>query len=581
MSSAPVSLRSGRLPAGARQTTSAQVGDITFTVGNFKSIASADLMPKRLTLLAGANSSGKSSLLQALLFLAQSFGESTPVLNGDLVQLGEPRDVLRDETTHLLFEFRYRAELDALPGAGGEADIVLRVVLAAVEGRGALVADEFALVIDSQTVLLARETDIHAGPPVNADERLFHIDPNPSLGLSDETYLAAVGLLPRRVIRRADKTALEAAIEASIGMMKDAPMVVAQHYVRMARAVGGHDGLISLLEDAMRKRQRSEAISCLVAIGKEHRDALFAVFTAAEAPDGWVSEPIANAPNRGFPQLFGLEQPGDAARQALVRNLAAARERVGRLARAVTYLGPLRDEPRIAYPLGHTVRALPVGQKGEFTAAYLQDNYRMRLPFVLPDGTEKTDSLAVATSQWSDYLGIAEKVSVESRGKLGHQLGLEVGGRKRDPTMIGVGASQLLPVIVLVLGAPQGSLVLLEQPELHLHPKVQSRLADFFVKARPDIRIVIETHSEYLVTRLRRRVAEGELRPTDVALIFAKLRNDKSDAKSSKSTYTELRYLAINELGDFDDWPEDFFDTLGNDAVELAHVIRERLQPSG
>ena len=97
--------RQARPPAGARLHASQLVGNVTFRVINFKSIASAELEPRRLTILAGANSSGKSSLLQALLFLAQSFDEPTPVINGDLVRLGEPTDVIRDGTDELTLEF--------------------------------------------------------------------------------------------------------------------------------------------------------------------------------------------------------------------------------------------------------------------------------------------------------------------------------------------------------------------------------------------------------------------------------------------------------------------------------------------
>ncbi len=97
---------------GSRVATDAQLGAVTFGVANFKAIASVNLAPQRLTLLAGANSSGKSSLLQALLFLAQSFSEPVPVLNGNLVRLGEPRDAMRDGGDDITLSFLYA---EALP----------------------------------------------------------------------------------------------------------------------------------------------------------------------------------------------------------------------------------------------------------------------------------------------------------------------------------------------------------------------------------------------------------------------------------------------------------------------------------
>jgi len=567
MPAAPLSLRSGRLPAGARQAASARAGQVTYGVANFKSIASAEITPHRLTILAGANSSGKSSLLQALLFVAQSIGEPTTVLNGDLVQLGEPHDVLRDETSSLILDFRY-----------GDEPVTLQVALGALTDVS-LAVEELTLTAGSDLLLHAGLASTASGAPsIYPDESLLAVTPDVNHGFNEPVYLTIVGLLPRRLILRADMDLLNAGIERSIETLGTSPMVTAQQYARMAQQVGGHEELVALLTAAMRS-SRDEAIKQLVALGAERRDELFILLRAAEAPDGWVSEMVTSAPTRAF--LPSVEQAGEGPRQDVIQQLATASSEIRRLARAVMYLGPLRDEPRVAYPLGHTVRALPVGERGEFTAAYLQDNHRTRLSFGSPDGTMRSDTFKNAVSTWSEYLGIAEQISVVAKGKLGHEIGLQIAGRARDPTMIGVGASQLLPVIVLVLGAPQGSIVLLEQPELHLHPKVQSRLADFFATARPDVRLIIETHSEYLVTRLRLRVAEGCLPPDDVTFLFASLRRQGKAEESTLPVYTEFRRLRLTDLGDFSTWPDDFFDTLGNDAVSLAQAVQERLRTRG
>jgi predicted ATPase len=118
--------------------------------------------------------------------------------------------------------------------------------------------------------------------------------------------------------------------------------------------------------------------------------------------------------------------------------------------------------------------------------------------------------------------------------------------------------------------------VLLEQPELHLHPKVQSRLADFLAMARPDIRLLVETHSEYLITRLRLRVAEKALPQEDVAALFASQRLD-AEADAGTVVHTEFRKLSVDEFGDFSAWPEDFFDSLDTDSVALANAVARRL----
>ena len=101
---------------------------------------------------------------------------------------------------------------------------------------------------------------------------------------------------------------------------------------------------------------------------------------------------------------------------------------------------------------------------------------------------------------------------------------------------VGIGVSQVLPVLVLLYYVPERSIVLLEQPEIHLHPAVQSRLADLFlcVAKQRKLQIVVESHSQHMLQRLQRRVAEGQVevpgkRPTfpfdissdDVRLYFS------------------------------------------------------------
>jgi len=142
-----------------------------------------------------------------------------------------------------------------------------------------------------------------------------------------------------------------------------------------------------------------------------------------------------------------------------------------------------------------------------------------------------------------------------------------VNGVHRDLTTIGVGASQLLPVLVAGLTVPVGSIVMIEQPELHLHPKVQSRLADFFLYARPGVKFLIETHSEYLITRIRRRVAEGKVVPAIVRVMFAEQHQGA----------TSVRTLGMSEFGDFEVWPDGFFDAQDDDSLEIVRAVALRL----
>lgn len=567
-------MRQARPPAGAVVPRQRQVGRISFGVVNFKSIASAQLEPSQLTVVAGSNSSGKSSLLQALLFAAQSLGEPTPVINGDLVRLGEASDVIRDGTESLTLEFGYpEFTRDESDETVTEFKRALHVTMIARDAGRSLAPSEVSLWRDGEPICTANTVEAPKDLPLADEEQALRVAEPAVFDLPEESYITVAGITPSRLVFRADEEELRAEFRHLVENGPGARWLLEE--LRSGRSGVPDDARLKRIS-ALAARARHQQLGLL---GDEDREFLFEVFRDSEAPAGWSSEPIARLPRRGPVWRRAAEDETHVSRAALARDLGRALDQLERLADAVLYLGPLRDDPRVAYPLGHTVRALPVGEKGEFTAAYLRENHRARIRYGRPDGTLTNDLLPAAVDRWCEHLGIATRIQVTPQGKLGHQLGLMVGGSQRDPTAIGVGASQLLPVVVMVLGAPEGAVVLLEQPELHLHPKVQSRLADFLAYARPNIRIVVETHSEYLLTRLRLRIAEGKIDREQIAVLFARQRPD--DGEGASGVHTEFRHLSLDELGDFDHWPEDFFDSLDLDNVALARAVAKRIGASG
>jgi energy-coupling factor transporter ATP-binding protein EcfA2 len=556
----------GRSPASPDQVY-AGIGDLTFGVADFKSIATAALAPRRLTVLTGANSSGKSSLLQALLFFAQSFGEPSVVINGDLVRLGEGSDVIRDQADSVTLELRYSADEVDEPAQGMANNRALHLTLDSPSVRSGLVASAMSLWVDGVCLLDVVRTDVPAGIQLVPGEQLLGTK---SSDADSDIFVVIAGVTPTRLAYRITTQALSKLVYGTLERTGRGRLNMLSIIISQCEAPSE---LVAL--NVLRDRFAADEI---IPESDPQLQLIFDRVAEFIAPDGWMTTPIALT--LGVVHSFGgfrfaqsdylPERP-----HQVVSEIADALDRAQRLAAATTYLGPLRDDPRVAYPLGHTVGGLPVGEKGEFTAAYLLDNATERIAFSGPDGRTRSGSLAEAVKEWCHYLGIADEIKVDPMGKLGHQLLLEVAGHLRDPTAVGVGASQLLPVVALVLGAPSQALILLEQPELHLHPKVQSRLADFFVLARSDVRLVIETHSEYLLTRLRVRIAQGTLAPNDVAVLFASQQPVSDDAELSR--YTEFRDLTLDELGDFDLWPVNFFDSLDDDAVALAEAVAARV----
>ena len=97
----------------------------------------------------------------------------------------------------------------------------------------------------------------------------------------------------------------------------------------------------------------------------------------------------------------------------------------------------------------------------------------------------------------------------------------------------GFGTSQLLPLIIQTLTARPGTITIAEQPEIHLNPRLQSVLADLFVEmANTGHHVIVETHSEHLLLRLRRLVASGKIKSSEVAIYFIERLKGESTVRS-------------------------------------------------
>ncbi len=117
---------------------------------------------------------------------------------------------------------------------------------------------------------------------------------------------------------------------------------------------------------------------------------------------------------------------------------------------------------------------------------------------------------------------------------------------------VGFGLSQALPVVLALITAQSRQMVYVEQPEIHLHPRAQAKLAELLVKAaNRGVRVIAETHSENLLLGIQTCVAEGKIDPGDVKLHWF---------TRGKDGVTRISSADLDEAGAFGDWPEDFAD---------------------
>lgn len=241
---------------------------------------------------------------------------------------------------------------------------------------------------------------------------------------------------------------------------------------------------------------------------------------------------------------------------------------------SISYLGPLRSPPQRLYSWSGN-DPMDVGWQGENTvqailaARHRRLNWKWRSPTV---------SFEHVIADWLVQLGLLHSFTVEEIAPERDEYEVKV---KTSPdaeqvklTDVGFGVSQVLPVIVQCFYAATNSTVLMEQPEIHLHPAVQANLADLFISAitaREDSRkrglqLIVESHSEHLLRRLQRKIAEGEIRETDVALYFC----------YSGPNGSAMDRLEVDTYGDILNWPPDFFGDELEDVAVQAEVGMQR-----
>ncbi|WP_052947406.1 DUF3696 domain-containing protein [Aneurinibacillus tyrosinisolvens] len=239
----------------------------------------------------------------------------------------------------------------------------------------------------------------------------------------------------------------------------------------------------------------------------------------------------------------------------------------------VSYIGPLRGEPQWLYQYAGVPKQMD--RSGHYAAYFFNKEKDKPITyFTSPTGELKEGTLAEAVNYWfSDQFNITQAANTNQVHEKALYVYLTAGTESELPVNlagVGFGISQLLPIIVAGLRLPEGSLFIVEQPEVHLHPYAQSVLGDFLLcLARKGVSVIVETHSDHMIHRLRRRIvedAEGKMQE-QIGMFFVVNPGGKG---------AKLQELIIDELGIIQNWPPGFFDQSEKELKELFKAQMER-----
>ena len=487
-------------------------------IKGFSDLSQVPLAP--ITLLFGWNSAGKSTVLQSLLLLKQTLEEGDPlrpslVVNGSLTQLGSFRNLVHRHDTEATVELGVemgdepwgpaaRERARSFPGG-------VTLKFRQVNAESVVTGGNWRIRYGGTQCEVPFSIAVGG---LSAEERR----PRPLITLTSErTTRPQLADLVRHIRDAGDRDR----------SWREFRSLAIRRFSYLTP-----DG--AKLLDALSDAAIGEAVASMKLSGLQSGrfDRIQGGGGLGFAPDDFDSQPVSREqdPTRRLVAQILL--------QAISRADSVARQ----LASRVVYLGPFRQPPeRLVLLTGE--QFADVGVAGQNTITLLA----------------RSPPLRATVDMWLRRLGVPYQLAIDPLETTREMLGdVLVAGLREKATQtavgmrdVGFGVSQVLPVIVQAV-AGQGTLLAVEQPELHVHPRLQSELGDLFAEqAKRGSRFLLETHSEHLILRLLALVRRGALDPDDLAVLYV----DRDDAENSV-----VRRLRIDEDAEFlDRWPHGFF----------------------
>lgn len=237
----------------------------------------------------------------------------------------------------------------------------------------------------------------------------------------------------------------------------------------------------------------------------------------------------------------------------------------------IIYLGPLRRLAQRDYVWAGRMPA-HIGDDGaKAVDALIASGVARQLALKRKKAIPADAQLFDQTIHWLKEMNLADGLSIRALGgSARYALMIENDGQASNLKDVGVGVSQVIPVIVAALFAQPGHIVIVEEPESHLHPLAQSKLAELFARVSKErnVQFIVETHSEHLFRRMQTLIAKQDIKPSEAAMYFVE----------RKGTVARLLPLDLDDFGRVLNWPPGFFGDAMGETREQARLMFTRHQ---
>jgi hypothetical protein len=556
-----------------------------YQLTNFKAFAGPETIPIRpITLIYGPNSSGKSSVLQSLLLLKQTLQEAENpeallLPKGNLVNLGGYREFVHRHDVSKSFSFKVLLDVDTqgspepfgklVPDKLIETPLLgLHVAFTYDEQTSNVVFSSVELFIgdDSSPVAIYKpqKRDILGVESSSFPETILKLDHiNYEHSLWQAWWKNFGHLLPSD--RKSEVIRIFEALEFHLfrkGWQKRLPTELVrlqeyykqilekideqnqgerQYFENLLQAIGSLIGLWQHFDKYTFERAREDLskLTQYSLIAYRNFLPIKSIATDADRP--------SNSEIWDLSDVYKHRWKPDFSELTL---LAGAMFR--RFLESVIYIGPLRDYPERIYILSGNL-SKEVGKSGK----------------MLPDVLFKNPDLLKQVNEQLDCFGLGYELKVSSftdeTSGISDLFALRLVDKDTGVNVsiqdVGFGISQVLPIIVQSM-LSRNSTLLIEQPEIHIHPRLQAELGSLLaecIKSPLENQFIIETHSEHLMLRLQKLIRKRELKPEDISVIYV----DRGTEGS------KCLHLRLDEEGDFiDEWPDGFFEEDFNEIFQ-------------
>lgn len=501
-------------------------------ITNYKAFEKAKIPIKPITIFLGANSVGKSSIIQLLLLLQQTGKEdiksytSALKLYGGYVNLGDSINLFRKLDTTKPLKLKFKLQSNTL--------------------KQFLQRQLFMEYINYVTqipryVPIKSFLDLRHKSVDSKDDFEKYIDALISVMKKERTsssdYIAEIEWF---LSNRRDSSIMN--IDDLTDSRKGIILKTYSFLDKLSKRIKGDEFTLDLNISYQRKKLNVSKYSLshngdvIISFEKDNISSSFISFEEGEMKDLAKSFSASNTIFNIFSQKTKIKVSTLTSAFLHIINCSLKQLKIEFTEDKINYVSPLRAHPKRYYMLDKAKINLTLDTlDGDAIAEVLKEN----------------SALKGKVNKWLNDFGLS--VNVEEFKEVVHHLKVKQNDLNLDITDVGFGISQVLPVIIQGFLSAPNSTTIIEQPEIHLHPKMQADLADLFIdiinsgKAK---KLIVETHSEYLLKRLRRRISEGVVNADDISIC---LFNPQSEHKSAY-----IENVKIEEKGYFD-WPIDFY----------------------